>query len=323
VTELLKGPGLGLVFFLGVNALASLLVRGLAPRWVEAKEAGAAARRARVLFVLRLFPAGAAIALLLILFVPAYLAHEPRDSDEAVGAPLLALATLSVAVLCSAATRGFRAGRDTWRLERSWAKEARPVCRATGRLPALSIAHPFPVVTVVGLLRPRLYVAEQVLRALSDEELTVVVDHELAHVRARDNLRHLLLRGCPDLLAWTPFGGRLAGAWLAAAEEAADDRAARGGSPRGLVLAEALLKVARLVPRERPALMPALALHNGDDLARRVERLLQPSPPAAEAARGRTAWLLAGLLLMTTLPFYAPALRVVHALTERLLVLLT
>jgi beta-lactamase regulating signal transducer with metallopeptidase domain len=148
-----------------------------------------------------------------------------------------------------------------------------------------------------------------------------VLEHERAHLAARDNLRHWLLRTCPDLLAWTPAGVRLDRAWLAAAEEAADERAARGRPGAALALAEALLQVARLAPPACPAPLPELALHNGDDLARRVRRLVAAPapPPAARSAAPRLAFLL----LLGALPFYPAALRVVHALTESLLALLS
>jgi len=42
------------------------------------------------------------------------------------------------------------------------------------------------VVTVLGVRRPRLYVAEQVLSGLGDAEREAVVDHELAHVASHE-----------------------------------------------------------------------------------------------------------------------------------------
>jgi beta-lactamase regulating signal transducer with metallopeptidase domain len=188
-------------------------------------------------------------------------------------------------------------------------------------LPACRITHPFPVVAVLGFRRPRLYVASQVLSNLGDAELAAVVEHERAHLAGRDNLRHWLLRACPDVLAWTPAGERLARAWRAAAEEAADERAVSGRPGAALVLAGALLRVARLVPPSCPASLPEMALHNGDDLARRVLRLADPEAPPRDSPRA--VLMLVGVLLLVALPFYPGALRVVHALTERLLALLS
>jgi Zn-dependent protease with chaperone function len=321
VSELLKGLALGLVSFLAVSAVASGLVPGLARPWLEPRAGGTAGHRARVLFALRLLPSAVSLLALFALFVPAYVAHEPRGRAETVGLPLLALATLAGLVLVSAALRALRAWSATRRLARAWAQDAEPTSLTFAGRPACRMTHPFPVVAVLGVRRPRLYVASQVLSELRGPELAAVLDHERAHLAARDNLRHWLVRACPDFLAWTPAGGRLDRAWLAAAEEAADERATRGGAEAALVLAEALVRVARLAPDSCPALLPALALHNGDDLARRIRRLADA--PVAQTDPPRPALSPAALLLFAALPFYPDALRLVHAFTERLLALLS
>jgi Zn-dependent protease with chaperone function len=321
MSEPLKGLALGLVCFLVVNVLASATAVTLARLWLEDRDGRSAESRARALFTLRLFPGAASVLAVLALFVPAHLALEPQGSGETVGTPILALAALACLVIASAARRGLRASRETRQLARAWAGCARPAALAVC-MPAAELTHPFPVVSVLGFFRPRLYVATQVVAALGDAELQAVLDHELAHVASRDNLRHWLLRACPDVVAWLPGGRALLPAWLAAAEEAADERAARRGRAAALALAGALIKVARLVPDDYPAPLPALALHNGDDLARRIRRLLL-SPTPATSASSRAGRLLGGVLLLAAVPFYAPALRVVHGLSERLLALLS
>ncbi len=320
MTELLKGLALGLVSFLAVNAAASALT--IAVSRFGPRGSLPPARRARALFALRLFPAAASTLAILLFVFPAYLALEPFGSGETVGLPLLSAAFLAGAVLAAAAGRGLRSFRETRRLERALAQGAEPVSLPGVGLPAYRIRHPFPVVTVLGVHRPRLYVAEQVLSGLNDAERTAVFDHELAHVASHDNLRHWLMGACPDLLVLSRAGEALTRSWLTATEEAADEAAARRTPRAALDLADALVKVARLVPRDEPALVPALALHNGDDIARRVGRLLQ-GPASTEAPR-RTGWALAGLVLVAAaLPLYAPSLRFVHDLTERLLAFLS
>jgi Zn-dependent protease with chaperone function len=321
MSEPLKGLALGLVAFLLVDVVAAAAVAFARP-WLEGREGQSAERRARLLFLLRLLPGTAALVAVAALFVPAYLAHEPPGGDEVVGAPVVALAGLSALVIASAARRGSRSWRATRRLTRTWNAAADPVALPTAGLRAFLMTHRFPVVSVLGVRRPRLYVARQVLAALSEAELAAVLDHEQAHVAARDNLRHWLIGACPDVLAWLPAGAALDRAWLAAAEEAADERAARRGRAAALALAEALVKVARLVPDETAAPVPFLALHNGDDLARRIRRLLGTTPAAEKPrpVRGRLAVLL---LFAAFVPGYAPALRVVHGLTERLVLLLS
>lgn len=321
MTDLLKGLALGLVWFLVVNAAASALAIVVSRFAPGARGSLRPARRARALFALRLFPALASTLAVLLYFLPAYLAHEPFGSGESVGRPLAGVAFLAGALLAVAAGRGVRSWRETRRLVRALARGAEPINLPGIALPAYRIRHPFPVVTVLGVLRPRLYVAEQVLSDLQDAERTAVFDHELAHIASRDNLRHWLMRACPDLLVLCPAGDALARAWLAATEEAADEAAARRAPRAALDLADALVKVARLVPRDRPAFVPALALHNGDDIARRVGRLLQGPPSAEEAPRA--GWALAGLLILAAMPLYPPSLRFVHDLTERLLAFLS
>lgn len=233
----------------------------------------------------------------------------------------MGLAFLAGVLLIAAAHRGLMSWRETRRLARALEEGAEPIDLPGVALPAYRIRHPFPLVTVLGVRRPRLYVAEQVLSCLDDAERGAVFDHELAHVESHDNLRHWLLRACPDLLTFFPGGEALTLAWLAVAEEAADEVAARRTPLAALDLAAALVKVARLVPPDQPAFVPALALHNGDDIARRVGRLLHGPSSASEPRPMR--WALAGLALLAAMPLYLPALRLAHGLTERLVALLS
>jgi hypothetical protein len=177
----------------------------------------------------------------------------------------------------------------------------------------------------VGVLRPHLFVAAQVLEGLADDERDAVLAHEAAHLRARDNLTGLLLRACPDGFLWGREAGVLERAWREAAEQAADERAALGAPGRAASLADALVKVARMVPRGARLGLPAPALHGGEAVAHRVERLLrlsrEGSPPAE--ARGRRTWsprpryVLLGASLVFGLAAHAPLLFLVHAAIER------
>jgi Zn-dependent protease with chaperone function len=154
--------------------------------------------------------------------------------------------------------------------------------------------------------------------------LAAVLAHEEGHLAARDNLKGLLLRCCPDPLALLPLGDRLCRAWAEAAEAAADEHAARAGSPRALALAGALVKVARMAPPGRRASLPATAFHDGAGIARRVKRLLDRTEKEDVASPrspyALSAWAFAPVLALTaTSPL---VLRAVHALTEAALRLL-
>ena len=68
------------------------------------------------------------------------------------------------------------------------------------------------------------------------------MNHEIAHVRRRDNLKKLLLR----FVAFPRMAG-LEAAWIEATEMAADDAAVLNAS-EALDLAAALLKLSRIRP---------------------------------------------------------------------------
>ena len=56
------------------------------------------------------------------------------------------------------------------------------------------IRRRFPVVAVVGIVRPQLFVATQVADECTGRELAAIAAHEAAHVESRDNLIRLLFR---------------------------------------------------------------------------------------------------------------------------------
>ncbi|HWW93824.1 MAG TPA: M48 family metalloprotease [Vicinamibacteria bacterium] len=320
----LLGVSLGFAAFLVMGGLGSLAVAAARPRRGFSLSPGEAGGQARSLFALRLLPAAAGLVFAAGFYAPAYLLLEPRDAGETVSPGLALLVVAAAGLVITGLRRGLRSWVDGRRLAAGWLRGARPLDLVGLALPAYRIAHRFPVVAVVGMWRPRLFVAESVLAGLTSEELEAVLAHEEGHLLARDNLRGFLLRCCPDLLALLPIGNRLFRAWTEAAEAAADEHAARAGSSRALALAGALVKVARMAPPGQRASLPASAFHDGAAIALRVKRLLDrteskegatppPRPP-------RAAWALAAVLALTaTSPL---VLRSVHALTEAALRLL-
>jgi hypothetical protein len=92
----------------------------------------------------------------------------------------------------------------------------------------------------------------------------------------------------PDPLSMTRAGGRLTELWHDAAEQAADDAAGTVAPEGRCDLAAALLNVARLVPAGQPVVyLPASALYRGEDLERRIRRLVggDTPPPLPSASR--------------------------------------
>ena len=264
---------LGLTLLLAVHLLVSTvlsLLVGLALPWVAPRAGGTPPRRASTLLFLGLLPSLGGLVAALGLALPAWIVHEPRGSAETAGPVLVALAAAGAALVLA---RAGAALLDLWRtsrLARRWSDGGRPV---TGLpLPATRFAHEFPVAAVVGLRRGRLFLADGLVRALSPGELDGVVAHEAAHRAARDNLKRLLLRASPDLLALSGPGARLRQAFEEAAEREADARACARVSP--LVLARALLKVAALVPPGRGLDAALVAFHRDGSLSARVQSLV-------------------------------------------------
>jgi beta-lactamase regulating signal transducer with metallopeptidase domain len=181
---------------------------------------------------------------------------------------------------------------------------AKPIVLDGWTRPAFVIESTFPIVAVVGIWRPRLIIARHVLNSCSSEELRAVLAHEQGHAERRDNLGRLLMAVTPDVISWLPFSKRIALAWHEAAEEAADECADALG-PRGrLLLAEALIRVARMAPSEPPVAVPASALYRGENIERRVRRLLSPLAPVTirwsrtERRLGRAAFILGCVLAL-------------------------
>ncbi|HEX8098324.1 MAG TPA: M48 family metalloprotease [Pyrinomonadaceae bacterium] len=326
----LLGLCLTLAALLCVNAVVTLFSMALW-RLIEPHTRRLPARsRASLLFVMRVLPALLSIACALTLLVPSYVEYEPQHANEPVSVKLALIAFASLACLGLAFWRGLAAWLATRRLIADWMRHAERVEHEGLAIPAYRIRHPFPVVALVGLFRPRLFVAAGVLDALGREELSAALAHETGHLAAHDNLRRWLLRACRDLLAVVPCGRALDKAWAEAAEAAADERAVAAGGPTcALDLASALVKIARLAPEGARPNVPAGAFILGDDsggVVRRVRRLTQLASrcPARERSRRRLPNFLAlvcpALLLITALLFAAnaPVHATVHAATERI-----
>jgi Zn-dependent protease with chaperone function len=322
------GAALLLAVHLVVSTALSLLVALALPRF-EARPGGSPARRASTLFCFSLLPALSGLAVALGLALPAWLVHEPRGTNETAGPVLVALAAAGAALVAGRAGAALLDQWRTWRLVRRWSATGRPLAGLP--LPATRIPHEFPVAAVFGLVRGRLFLADRLLIALSPEELEGVVAHEVAHRAARDNLKRLLLRASPDVLALTGLGARLRQAFEDAAEAAADGRACARVSP--LVLARTLLKVASLVPPGQRLDAAVAALHRDGALSARVLALVaaQERADAGGVALTRTGRRappgLAAALVAAALAALAVAsdssLRTTHALLESLVHLMS
>jgi hypothetical protein len=306
-------------------AVASLLVASTHRKAHLRLAPVAPATRARVLLALALFPSAAGLVAAGLAAL-AWLIFEPRSTAETPGPVLLALAFLGFAVVVSRAASVASDAVRTHRLVRSFRHAGRDLGGLP--LPASQAVHEFPVAALAGVWRPRLLLADRVLRALSPAELDAVVAHELAHLDARDNLKRLLLAASPDPLALTAPGRRLRSEFLEAAEAAADARACARVSCT--VLARAIVKVARLVPAGGRLELGAASFHHETSLASRVRALVDGPVGAREArpaVRGtRPRDLVIGMVLAvalaSALASWGAALATLHGALERLVHLL-
>ncbi|MGI8787643.1 MAG: M56 family metallopeptidase [Pyrinomonadaceae bacterium] len=272
--------GICLIFalLLALNVFASLAASVLWRVVSPIVKHFSAARRAQIIFALRFFPLLSAIVLVFAFLLPSYLLFEPHSSNEVVTFKLGLLALLSAAGIVAAFYRVFGTYRATRRLIVNWLADAEQIEIETVSIPVYRIEHKFPVIAVVGVFRPRIFIANQIFASLDADEIAAAIRHEHGHLAARDNLKRTILRVCRDLLVF-PFGRRLDRVWADIAESAADEYAAQtGGNQTAVNLAAALVKIARIVPRGAKPAMPAGAFlieEQTADVSLRVRQLLE------------------------------------------------
>lgn len=150
---------------------------------------------------------------------------------------------------------------------------------------------PNPAFTV-GLLTPRIYLAAELSKCLTSDQLRAVITHEGVHVRRHDPLRLFLLRLLACILFWIPALRRLEEDVCDEAEVLADDVAARG---QPLVLASAILALADWrATRDAPPL--AIGFQRNDLLERRIRRLAGEQLPMRSHVTRRSV-VIAGFAL--------------------------
>ena len=310
-------PAPVLALLLALAAIAFATVAG----WVVAALAGSilrrvdvvsAAVRASLVAQIRLLP-----MMVPLVVVPAQIAGFVRfegTAPETAGPLLIAAAGVGLFLLVDALQSGMHAARQTQTILAQWRATAAPFRIPTWTRQAWLIHRRFPVVAVVGIVRPELFVARQVADGCTAQELAAIAAHEAAHVAARDNLRRLLFTLTPGARLARSIAARLEDEWMAAAELAADADARRNADP--LELAAALIKVGQLTSCARPEAMPASALIGSHDLESRVRRLLDPP---VQSTRMKAAWLPAGVLLTVAILLQtSPVLSGLHELFELL-----
>ncbi len=265
-------------------------------------------RQEQIIFALRAFPVGAALLFVFAFLLPAYLVFEPRASGETVSVKLALISIASLVGIGLASYRVLRTWVVTRRLTSNWLKHSERIGIDEVNIPVYRIRHPFPVIAVVGMFRPRMFVASQIFDSLSENEFRAAIAHEYGHLTAHDNFKRAFMRVCRDMLV-LPVGSGLDRAWADNTESAADEYAADvGGNSMALDLASTLIKIARIAPENASPAMPLgsflIDAHDGE-LKNRIKRLLQLSDDKISATKplrrmfAASIWLYAGILLTT------------------------
>lgn len=268
---------------------------------------------ANLLFLCRVLPLLAATAVTMAFTAPSFLLLEPRSIEEPVGVIPLVLGLTGLVIVVIGASKAGRSLVRAWRAVSEWSRSACEIKDAAS-IPVLRVCGPVPPLAAAGILRPRVLLSREAESVLTAGELQTALNHELVHVRRRDNLKILLLQ-------FLPFPGmqNLESAWLEATEMAADD-AAVASVTEALDLAAALIKVSRLVPFCDPIDLTATLAHiPASTMNARIERLLAWSDAGSpqSSPRSRRPLLILGLATIAlVVATYSHVLISVHQATE-------
>ena len=306
----LRGIAVSLTFFVLIYCLLSTLVAGA---WRSLKLLHAPERNlAPLLFALRVLPFAASVVITFAFVVPSFQLLEPRSVDEGTGVMPLALGVCALLLIACGCFRVITAQTRTSRVVARWLEGAHPLnVDAGAQTVTFRSRREAPPLTLVGVRKPRVLVSESTVALLSHNELHIALEHELAHMRSRDNLKKLVFRFCPF-----PGMAKLESAWSQAAELAADD-AAVSNLDDALDLAAALVKLSRLVPVEAAPIC-TVGFVTGSISARVARLLAWDEAGKTQPTRIRPWYAIPPALvaLLCVVATYGPALALTHEVTE-------
>ena len=304
---ILRGIAVSLTSFVLVYGLLSLMVAG-AWRAANLLRQTSARRRADLLFWLRTLPLLASSAITIAFVIPAYVRLEPRSIDEDIALPIV-LGVTCLALFAIAVARVVTAHQKTARVIANWLNGAN-VVDAGVNARTFQTNREAPPLTLVGVCAPRIVVSEATVAVLNRDELRVAVQHEIAHIHSRDNLKKLIFH-C------SPFPGMagLESAWHEAAELAADDQAVSNAG-EALDLAAALIKLTRNMPARATADFAMALVDGGGLVSNRVKRLLAWQGNALPTTAGWVYFILPLSISFVAAAMYFPLLTRIHTITE-------
>ncbi|MDN3407189.1 M56 family metallopeptidase [Pseudoalteromonas sp. APC 3356] len=156
------------------------------------------------------------------------------------------------------------------------------------------IEHLVPEAFTVGFFNPKVYITSG-LQALDEKTVHIVIQHELAHLKARDPLFKTLF----SLFSWcfpSPTRAALQQSYTALTEQIADVGATQYFD--GLDVAQALINVARFQRQQRITNDNIFTSHfSNEQITQRIQTLLTPIPTTPKP-----------LLIVTLFSFMAIAL---------------
>lgn len=250
MTFYLLAAALCLSMWFLVLLAASLITQAgwrLGRPWLASLTSRSPRRSAACFFSIRFLPVLFSFVIAAGFALPAFFKFEPRSTGEAVGTKLLVLASLGALVLLAMAIRGVRLLRATAAIRKQWRKNAQELRIPGCNLPVYAVEGPRALLSVTGVLRPRVFVARSLMEVLSPEEFSAALSHEMAHVRSLDNLKQLFLKMTrpPRWIEQLLAPNNEDAGWTMASELAADEDALDRGAS-ALDLSAALVKVGRL-----------------------------------------------------------------------------
>ena len=308
----LRGIAVSLTFFVLLYSCLSALVvvcwRWL--RWLHAAEQSVA----DLLFLLRVLPLLASITLTLAFVVPSFQLLEPRVTDEGTGTLPLLLGIAALLLIVVGTWRVITAQARTAHMVSRWLEGSHPL-ETNAETVTLRSRREAPPLMLVGMGKPRVLVSDSTVELLSQEELSIALKHEQAHIRSWDNFKKLGFRFSPF-----PGMGSLEIAWSQAAELAADDAAVLNVK-QAVDLAAALVKLSRLILVETPVeAAPACTVgFVTGSISVRVARLLAWDETKKSRQIRIPRWLaippVVAVVLCAFLTYW-PVLAATHEMTE-------
>ena len=144
--------------------------------------------KADFLFVLRLFPFATAAIITAAFTVPSFLLLEPRSIDEPIGGLSMTFGLFGMLLAIFGTANAALAWRRARRAVRQWTAHAETI-PASAPVRVVRIGQTLPAMTAAGILRPRVLISNAAEFLLTSNEFQTALNHEVAHVRRRDNLK--------------------------------------------------------------------------------------------------------------------------------------